>query len=130
MKIKSLLKYSFCIVLVCSAYVFASHRFEKRTVKDVTVSFTDSKSLFITEKNVNKLLIQNMDSVQSIAIEKLDLKEGELRLVENAMVRDADVSVSLDGKVDVVVEQRKPIARLILPSSQMYLDIDLSLIHI
>lgn len=111
------------MVLIFSAYAFAGHRFEKRKVKDVTISFTDDSALFISEKNVNKLLIQNIDSIQSVAVENLDLNKGELRIVENAMVRAAEVSVSLDGKVNIVVEQRLPIARLMLPS-QMYLDQD------
>ncbi|EAS18764.1 hypothetical protein BBFL7_01028 [Flavobacteria bacterium BBFL7] len=123
MSVKSILKYGLCMVLVFSAYAFAGHRFEKRTVKDVTISFTDSKALFISEKNVNKLLIQNIDSVESIALEKLDLNEGELRLIDNAMIRGAEVSVSLEGKVNVLVEQRSPIARLML-SPQVYLDED------
>ncbi len=123
MSIKSILKYGLCIVLIFSAYAFAGNRFERRTIKDVTISFTDSKALFISEKNVNKLLIQNIDSVESIALEKLDLNEGELRLIDNAMIRGAEVSVSLEGKVNVLVEQRTPIARLML-SSQVYLDAD------
>lgn len=123
MNTKSLLKVILCIVLIFSAYAFASHRFEKRKIKDITISYTDSNALFISEKNVNKLLIQNIDSVQSIAVENLDLNEGELRIVENAMVRDAVVSVSLDGQVDVLVEQRMPIARIMSPE-KMYLDTD------
>lgn len=123
MKIKELLKYGFCMVLIFSAYAFAGHRFEKRQINDVTISFTDSKALFISEKNVNKLLIQNVDSIQSVAVENLDLNTSEMRLIDNAMVRGAEVSVSLDGRVDVLVEQRLPIARLILPI-QVYLDTD------
>lgn len=123
MNTKSLLKVILCIVLIFSAYAFASHRFEKRKIKDITISYTDSNALFISEKNVNKLLIQNTDSIQSIAVENLDLNECELRIIENAMVRDAVVSVSLDGQVDVLVEQRMPIARII-SSEKMYLDTD------
>ncbi len=111
------------MVLIFSAYAFAAHRFEKRKVKDVTISFANDNALFISEKNVNKLLIQNVDSIQSVAVENLDLNKGELRIVENAMVRGAEISVSLDGSVKVVVEQRSPIARLMSPS-QMYLDVD------
>ncbi|WP_438962557.1 cell division protein FtsQ/DivIB [Nonlabens sp.] len=123
MSVRNLLKVVLCTVLIFSAYAFASHRFDKRNIKDVTISYTDSKALFISEKNVNKLLIQNVDSAQTLAIENLDLNRGEKSIVENAMVRDAVVSVSLDGRVNVLVEQRTPIARLISPD-QMYLDSD------
>lgn len=111
------------MVLIFSAYAFASHRFEKRKIKDVSISFTDSKALFISEKNVNKLLILKTDSIASITVENLDLNTGELRIIDNAMVRGAEVSVSLDGRVNVLVEQRSPIARLMLPT-QVYLDRD------
>ncbi|OUS10167.1 cell division protein [Nonlabens dokdonensis] len=69
------------------------------------------------------MLIQNNDTVKNLIIENLDLNKSELRLVDNAMIRDAEVSVSLDGLLKAVVQPRKPIAR-IMGSTNAYLDQD------
>ncbi|MEP3968846.1 MAG: cell division protein FtsQ/DivIB [Nonlabens sp.] len=92
-------------------------------MKDVNITFTDYSDPLISEKNVNKLLIQNGDSIENLTIENLDLNKSELRLVQNAMIRDAEVSVSLDGLLKAVVRPRKPIAR-IMGKPDSYLDQD------
>ncbi|PPK94443.1 cell division protein FtsQ [Nonlabens xylanidelens] len=122
-KIKNIIKLVLVIVLVISLYAFASNRYEARKLKDVSITFTDYSDPLISEKNVNKLLIQNNDSIENLTIENLDLNKSELRLVQNAMIRDAEVSVSLDGLLKAVVRPRKPIAR-IMGTPDAYLDQD------
>lgn len=113
-----------CVVLLAiGLYAFASHRYKTRTLSGVNITFTDYSDPLISEKNVNKLLIQNNDTVKNLIIENLDLNKSELRLVDNAMIRDAEVSVSLDGLLKAVVQPRKPIAR-IMGSTNAYLDQD------
>ena len=118
-----LLKLALVIIIVIGLYAFAAHRYQTRKLKDVSITFTDYSDPFISEKNVNKLLIQNNDTIKNLLIENLDLNKSELRLVENAMIRDAEVSVSLDGLLKAVVQPRKPIAR-IMGSTNAYLDQD------
>jgi cell division protein FtsQ len=69
------------------------------------------------------LLIQNGDSVTSIAKETLVLKEMESRLLEHPMVRDAQVFVTVDGELRAKIEQRKPIGR-VSGSPNYYVDED------
>ncbi|QJP35945.1 cell division protein [Nonlabens sp. Ci31] len=69
------------------------------------------------------MLIQNNDTVKNLIIENLDLNKSEWRLVQNAMIRDAEVSVSIDGLLKAVVQPRKPIAR-IMGKTNAYLDQD------
>lgn len=122
-KIKNIIKLVSVIVLVIGLYAFASNRYQARKLKDVSITFTDYSDPLISEKNVNKLLIQNNDSIENLTIENLDLNKSELRLVQNAMIRDAEVSVSLDGLLKAVVRPRKPIAR-IMGKTDAYLDQD------
>lgn len=121
--IKNIIKLVSVAMLVISLYAFASSRYESRKLKDVSITFTDYSDPLISEKNVNKLLIQNGDSIDNLIIENLDLNKCELRLVENAMIRDAEVSVSLDGLLKAVVHPKKPIAR-IMGKTGAYLDQD------
>lgn len=114
------------IVLIFSLYGFAARRNAKRTIKNVNISFVNLYEPIISEKNVNKLLIQNNQEFQKAPLEKLDLSSREIELRKNPMVRVADVSLTIDGTLEAVVEPRKPIARIMTVPNQ-YLDADNSL---
>jgi cell division protein FtsQ len=120
---KSKLFLALAVMVVFGLYAFASHRFKAREVRKVEIKFLGKADPLISEKNVNKLLIQNQDTVQKLYLENLALNESELRLVNNAMIRNSEVSVTLDGELNVVVEQREPIARVV-SNVHKYLDHD------
>jgi cell division protein FtsQ len=122
-KLINIIKLVLVTLLVISLYGFASNRYKARKLNAISITFTDYSDPFISEKNVNKLLIQNNDTVKNLFIENLDLNRCERRLLENAMIRNAEVSVSLDGLLKVVVQPRKPIAR-IMGNTNAYLDQD------
>lgn len=86
----------------------------------------DDNNPFITHNTVNKLLIQNQPKVTGIGKETLVLKEMERRLVENPMVRDAQVFVTVDGTLGAKIEQRNPVGRVTIngPGLDYYLDAD------
>ncbi len=111
------------ILLIMALYSFASHRHESKKIERINISFTDYSDPFISEENVNKLLIQNQDSVDNLLIEKLDLNKSESRLVADPMIRTAEVSIDLNGNLEVIVEQREPLARIVGKES-VYLDKD------
>jgi cell division protein FtsQ len=104
-------------------FAFASKRHESTKIKSVNISFTEYNDPLISEDNVNKLLIQSMDSVTNLTVENLDLNRSEMQLESNPMIKEAQVSVDLAGQIDVVVEQRVPIAR-IMDGKRQYLDLD------
>ncbi|MBT8255146.1 MAG: hypothetical protein KJO23_01270 [Bacteroidia bacterium] len=104
-------------------YGFTLERNSKRKLSDLKVEFTDENSPFITLSTVNKLLIQNNDSLTSIAKETLVLKEMESRLLQNSMVRKAQVFVTVDGTLGAEIEQRNPIGR-VSASPNYYVDED------
>ncbi|MCB0458119.1 MAG: cell division protein FtsQ/DivIB [Flavobacteriaceae bacterium] len=102
---------------------FTRERNNARKISKIDVKFTDENSPFITLSAVNKLLIQNNDSVTSIPKEILVLKEMENRLVQHPMVRDAQVFITIDGSLGAKIEQRNPIAR-VLGTQSFYIDED------
>lgn len=122
-KILKLLILPVVIVIILALYSFAGRRHVSREIKDIKISFTDYSDPFISEVNVNKLLIQKSDSADNRLVEKLDLNKSEERLVADPMIRAAEVSVDLNGQLEVIVEQRLPFARLIGGQSA-YLDSD------
>lgn len=117
------IKLVLALVIVGFLYGFTKERNGDRKLTGVQVEFTDENSPFITLSTVYKLLIQKEDSVTSISKETLDLKEMESRLLENPMVRNAQVFVTVDGELGAKIEQRNPIGR-VAGSPNYYVDED------
>lgn len=117
----NLIKFILVIGLVAFLFGFSKQRNEQRKLTKTEVVFKDDTSTFITLKSVNKLLIQNEASVANVGKETLVLNKVENRLLENPMIKRADVFISIDGVLGARIEQRKPIAR-ISSSPDFYLD--------
>jgi len=109
------------IVVIGLLYGFAEKRHNSRPISGVKVEFTDTENLYITEEVVNKLLIQNNATATSIDKETLDLNRVESLLNKHQMIENAEVYLTLDGKLEAIVSQRKPIGRVV-GNSSFYLD--------
>ena len=102
-------------------FAFAEKRNSTRILSEVNLHFTNSENLYLTEEAVNKLLIQNEVQVKSIGKEALDLNRVEALLEAHEMVENAEVFLTVDGKLGAQITQRKPLAR-VLASAPFYLD--------
>ena len=107
--------------LVLFLFAFAKNRNEARNLAQVNLNFTNSENLYVTEEAVNKLLILNEVKVDSIGKETLDLNRVEAVLDSHDMIENAEVFLSIDGKLGATITQRKPLAR-ILDGSSYYID--------
>ncbi|MDX1463376.1 MAG: cell division protein FtsQ/DivIB [Marinirhabdus sp.] len=118
-----ILKFVVLLALVVFLYSFTQTRNSLRKLKKVDIEFLDDNDPFVTLGTVNKLLIQNQDSITGVGKETLVLKEVESRLLENAMIRDAQVYVTVDGVLGAKIEQRNPLGR-VAASPDYYIDED------
>lgn len=118
-----IIKFIILLGIMAFLFSFAKKRNDARNIKKLDVEFVDENSPFITYNTVNKLLIQNHGKVTSIGKETLVLKKMEQRLLENPMVRDAQVYVSVDGTLGAKIEQRTPVGR-VAATPDYYLDAD------
>lgn len=109
------------IVLVGFLFAFSSSRNNAKKVSELEVNFLGDNNLFITHEAVNKLLIQNDESVTNVPKEILDLNGLENALKSNTMIKTAEVYLAINGKVRADVIQRKPIAR-VSTNAQYYID--------
>jgi cell division protein FtsQ len=78
---------------------------------------------FITSSDVRKILEQAEVDLQGYPLEEIDTRKLERILEENAYVKNAEVSTDISGRLEVYVEQRVPLVR-ILPEGKrgFYLD--------
>ncbi|WP_026452571.1 cell division protein FtsQ/DivIB [Aequorivita capsosiphonis] len=118
-----ILKFLILLGLIAFLFSFTKKRNDNRKLTKIEVEFLDDNSPFITHNTVNKLLILNQAKVTDIDKEGLVLRKMEKRLLENPMVRTAQVYVTIDGTLGAKIEQRKPIGR-VSASPDYYLDED------
>ena len=108
----NVLKYLLVFAFIVFLYSFTSQRNKARAIAKIDIEFVDESLPFLSLDTVNKLLIQSQNNSTSINKEKLDLKEMEIRLRKNPMIRNAQVYLSIDGVLGAKIEQRSPIARV------------------
>lgn len=111
------------VLLFFSLYAFSGERNRSRKVTNLEVRFEGNSEnrLFITEKEVNKLLIQNNNSVTGVTKDALDLNNMEGILSRNKMVKNADVYLAIDGQLTASVTQKRPLARIV-GNAPVYMD--------
>jgi cell division protein FtsQ len=109
------------LVLVGFLFAFSSSRNKSKKISELEVKFLGDNNLYITQESVNKLLIQNGETVTNVPKEILDLNGLENALKSNAMIKTAEVYLTVDGKVRADVIQRKPIAR-VSTNASYYID--------
>ena len=102
----------FLLGLVVFLYAFSSFKNNSRPVSSVNVQFTGEDNVFITSEMVNKLLIQSQKKLYFLPKDAIDLKEMEFLLESNDMIKSAQVYLTVNGEVRVIVEQKRPIARV------------------
>ncbi|MGM5469552.1 cell division protein FtsQ/DivIB [Flavobacteriaceae bacterium LMO-SS05] len=109
------------LVLVAFLFAFSSVRNSSRKVSVPDIKFIGEDNLFITHETVSKLLIQNQQSIANKPKEIIDLNGLENSLTSNPMIKEAQVFISVDGKITAEIEQKKPIAR-VSTNASYYID--------
>ncbi|WP_317175453.1 cell division protein FtsQ/DivIB [Pontibacter cellulosilyticus] len=80
---------------------------------------------FIGDKEVRGLLTREGErKLEGLPHRSIDLKNLEKRIEANKFVKDAEVYRGLDGNVHVHVKQNRPIARIIRPDQDVYIDVE------
>ncbi len=110
----------FCLMI--GLYSFTSAKNQNRKLTKTVVQFVGEDNQFLTQKTVNKLLIENNSDVKTINKVDLDLNKLEKSVNENKMVEKSQVFVTIDGVLKAVVKQRTPIVRVVDKDSSFYID--------
>lgn len=100
------------MVLVGFLFAFSNQRNKFRKVSAPNIKFLGENKLFITEATVSKLLIQNQEPVSEQPKDIIDLNKLESALNSNPMIKQAEVFMSVNGKLSAEIEQKRPIARV------------------
>lgn len=124
-KVLNILKIVLLVVIITVIFGFSKNRNQARTLSAVDISFIDGNKPFITQEEINNLLIQNDSTYKNVVRRTVNLNEMEKRLLENPMVRNAEVYLSIDGVLGAKIEQRDPIGRIqAMKGESFYIDAD------
>lgn len=125
MKFKRLVKYLLFLMLIIGLgflYSFSSDKNELRKLGNPIVEFVDGDNNFLTHAMVNKLLIQNGDSIKNQAKSVINLYSLENKVSQNPYVEKAAVFLTIEGELKSIIKQRTPVARIIYKNDSYYVD--------
>ena len=125
MNFKRLVKYLLFFVILGGLgflYGFSSSRNALKKVSKITVEFEEGDNNFLTHEMVNKLLIQNNETVKNQAKSVINLYGLENQVIQNPYVKKASVFLTIEGELKTVIKQRTPVARIIVNNNSYYID--------
>jgi cell division protein FtsQ len=102
--------------------VAAGNDHRNRVCKGVAVEIkTSGDAQYIEEKDILWALTKGRRTeLEGVSIYKLDLKKKELLLERNLWIRKADLFVDHLDSLRVIIEQRRPVARLYCQNGQTF----------
>lgn len=103
----------FLLVLVAFLVSFSHYRNRRQKIKETQIYFKGDDNLFMTFAMVDSLLKQNAKVVKNQLKTRVDLFELEHKIKKHPLVKEAEVSTTIDGVLEVDIQQRKPIARVV-----------------
>ena len=125
MKFRQFFKYLLFLVLVIGigfTYHFSLERNQQKKVSEIVIEFADGDSNFLTYSMVNKLLIQNNETVQNQAKSVINLYGLESKVSKNPYVEKAAIFLTIGGQLKSIIKQRVPVARIIYKNDSYYID--------
>jgi len=105
---------------------FVSGEAEEVLCNRIEVILTDTlQNRFVTESDIREFFQSGGMELQGYPIREINTREMEGILEENPYIRNAEVSTDISGKMEVRIEQRVPLVRIMPKGSRgYYLDTD------
>ncbi len=107
-----------------ASLAFATKKEKSVISENLSVSITNTNdNLFIDEEDVKLFFNERKDSILHAEIKNIDVTKLEKALNAHPAVENADISVDVNGDVNVAVKERTPIVRVFnLDGESYYID--------
>jgi cell division protein FtsQ len=100
---------------------FVSGEAEEVLCNRIEVILTDTlQNRFVTETDIREFFQSEGMELQGYPIREINTREMEGILEENPYIRNAEVSTDISGKMEVRIEQRVPLVRIMPNGSRGY----------
>ena len=102
------------LVYVITVPIWLSSYYGSKPCRSISISIVDSSDYhFVTRRQLLNLVRGNGDRLLGQPVSSLSLKGIELRVNQLRELREAEVYMSIDGTLNVEVDQRNPVMRVI-----------------
>ena len=123
---KKFLRIFFMTCLLLSVVIltgFINHTIKEEKCKAIVIDITDQERYgFISEGDITDLLNNDFNTPISQKIRDISTFEIEKKLLNHQAVQNAEVYISIDGKLNIKIWQRKPILRVFNKHGSFYID--------
>lgn len=103
-------------------YAFSNKRSEERKIDSIDVNFKGEETHFVRESDIRDAIEMSLPRSGGLNRTDLDLHKMEDIVLNNGLIKNADVFMSIDGKLKVNVWQKKAIGRVVSDSESYYID--------
>ncbi|MDM1043964.1 cell division protein FtsQ [Myroides sp. 1354] len=105
-------------------YSFSNDRSTHRNLKGVDIIFKGEETHFVTSSDVKEIVANKSGNITAQDRTTVDLNNLEKGVLQNKLIKDAEVYVTIDGVLKVEVNQKKAIGRVVGEAESYYLDED------
>lgn len=106
---------------VITSLAFTEIRQQRVLCKKIEININrDDENYFINKQDVYKILYSAGDSLIGTRIERIPVSLLERLIRMNKYVEDADVFIDIKGRLQVNIEQRKPMLRIMNSTNQSF----------
>lgn len=121
-----ILRITFWVLLVAgltTIFAFVQKKEDDLLCSKVNISVLRDpaqENYFVEEDAIRQLIAQHFGQVENTSLKNIDINYLERLMYANPWVERADVYMSIDGAVDIEIEQRQPILRVINMNGDNY----------
>ena len=123
---KKILRISFWVLLVAgmtTLFAFVQKQENETLCSKVNISVLRDplhENFFVEEDDIRELIAKQFGQIENTPLKNIDVNHLERLMYANSWVARADVYMSIDGVVDIEIEQRQPLLRVINSSGESY----------
>lgn len=100
---------------------FANKQQEELTCSEIKIKINDEDGhYFLEEDDVRTLLVDKGKDVRGVNLSAINIGLLEKILKNNSFVSNAEVFSTIDGKVSIAIDQRRPLVRIINNAEEQY----------
>lgn len=103
-------------------YSFSNDRSIHRNLKGVDIIFKGEETHFVTSSDVKDIVTNKSGNIIAQDRTTVDLNTLEKGVLQNKLIKEAEVYVTIDGVLKVEVKQKKAIGRVVGEVESYYLD--------
>jgi len=123
---KKIVRISFWVLLVAGVttlFAFVQKQENESLCRKVNITVLRNpmhENFFVEEDDIRELIAKQFGQVENTPLKNIDVNHLERLMYSNPWVSRADVYLSIDGVVDIEVEQREPVLRVINSNGESY----------